>query len=253
MKNKALYDIILRWRKIGRAIDRYIIKDWKYSSRCIQLNDLRKKLEISHFDIYQNNFPLDKCLLYFELIYNLLQVLLDKYHDVKDRDIEIIDEEDVYKIIDNIEGVLEELNYKMEKVEDKYLIVEKDIIATSVAEKNPDICGDIIEYRRFNLKGEVETKKAIILKLAEKIEPLRKKFKGTSYNMVMEELQMILNNLNLRHNNLEGTNKKEYIVNMSKEELEKWYDKTYDMILCVLTLNDYLDIKNDIEDLKKKL
>lgn len=240
------------WNSIDDAIDAYIIENWKYSNRCIELNDLRKKLKISHIDIVQSKYSTEKCLLYFELIYNLVQELIDIYKNPNDKRIEIINEYDVYKILENIEGLLEDLNYIIKKVDDKYLIVEKDIIATSIAEKNPDIANDIIEYRRFNLKGDIETKKAIILKLADKIEPLRKKFKGTSYNSIMEDVQMMLNNLNLRHNNLEGKNKKEYTVTISSEELENWYDKTYDMILGILSLNEYLDSNNKIKELKSK-
>ena len=48
---------------------------------------------------------------------------------------------------------------------------------------------------------------------------------------------MFLNNLNLRHNNLEGKNKKEVVASISKEELEMWYDKIFDMILSVLQIN----------------
>lgn len=240
------------WESIDGAIDAYIIEGWKYSNRCIELNDLRKKLKISNIEVVQSKYSVEKCLLYFELIYNLVKELILAYENPDDESVETIYEYDVYKILENIEGLLEDLNYIIKKVEDKYVIVEKDIIATAIAEKNPDIANDIIEYRRFNLKGDIETKKAIILKLADKIEPMRKKFKGTSYNSIMEDVQMMLNNLNLRHNNLEGKNKKEYTATISLEELENWYDKTYDMILGVLSLNDYLNSNDKIKELKTK-
>lgn len=252
---KLLYETgnIDRIYSIGYCIDTYIIQDWKYSNRCIELSDLRKKLKISNFDIMKSKYSAEKCLLYFELIYNLVRELISVYKNSNEEVFEINYWGDINKILENIEELLEELNYEIQKVGDKYLIVEKDIFATSVAEKNIDIADVVIEYRRFNLKGDVETKKEIILKLADKIEPMREKFKATSYNHIMEDVQMLLNNLNLRHNNLAGKYKKEYVVNLNKEDIEKWYDKLYDMILGILTLNDYLDVNGEIKELKLKI
>lgn len=241
------------WASISKAIDYYIVPEWKYSNRCVELDDLRKKIGITNYEIDIQDYPLEKCLLFWELIYNLVKLLIDRYNDPQDTRIRRVNEYDVYKIIENIEELLEELNYKIEKIEDRYVIVEKDIVATAVAENNIDIAKDIIEYRRFNLKGEIETKKAIILKLADKIEPLRTKFKGTNFNTIMDDVQMFLNNLNLRHNNLEGKNKKEIVVNMSKEELEMWYDKVFDMILSVLQINEYIKDSSNINSLKQNL
>ena len=253
--NKLLRQMknVNNWDSIFDAIDCYIIHNWKYGNRCIELEDLRKKLGITDFEIRSNDYPAEKCLLFFELIYNLVQILISKYEDKADTSIRIINDYDVYKIISNIEEILDELNYKIEKIEDRYMIVEKDNVVIAVAEKNIDISGDIIEYRRFNLKGDVRTKKDIILKLAERIEPLRKKFKGTNYNPIMEDVQMLLNNLNLRHNNLEGKNKREIIIKMSNEELEMWYDRLYDMILNIFQINDYLTYSSEIDELKNNL
>lgn len=250
--NKLLTEssIIGAFDSIYDAIDRYVLPDWKYSCRCIKLNDLRKKIGIQHSSICRSNYDIEYCLLFFELIYNLVQELIIKYNK---GEICVNKESILYKVIKNIEEILEELNYSIEKIEDRYVIVEKDAVLTSIAEKNLNICSDVIEYRRFNLKGDIETKKAIILKLADKIEPLKIKFKGNNYNSLMDDVQMLLNNLNLRHNNLNGKNKKEIIVKMSDEELEIWYDRVYDMILAVLQIDDYLDNSNEIEKLKKKL
>ena len=236
---------------VGNVIDEYIIKDWKYNARCLKLDDLAKKLGVTHSDLFMSNYSEEKCLIYFELIYNLAQEVKRKYVDVP-RKI-VLKEENLFKIIENIESIVDELGYNIQKNNDVYQIIEKDIIAVAVAEKNSNISEKVISYRRFSLKGDLETKKEIILKLAEKIEPLRSKFKSTSYNMLMDDVQMLLNNLNLRHNNLEGVNKKDYLISMNDNELEKWYDRTYDMILGIIIVNDYLDSKESLSELKAKI
>lgn len=235
---------------VGYVIDNYIIKDWKYNARCITLKDLEKKLRITDSDLFMSQYSEEKCLIYFELIYNLVQEIKRKYIDTSEREEIALKEENLFKIIRNIESIVDELGYDIQKSNDIYQIVEKDNIATAVAEKNTDISEKVISYRRFSLKGDIETKKEIILKLAEKIEPLRTKFKSTSYQGLMDDVQMLLNNLNLRHNNLEGVHKKDYVVAMKVDELEKWYDRTYDMILGIIMTSDYLDSKESVKELK---
>lgn len=68
----------------------------------------------------------------------------------------------------------------------------------------------------------------------------------------MDDVQFMLNNLNIRHNNKGGKNKKEYITNISKAKLEELYDKTFDMILSVFVIDKYLKMKNEIDTLKMK-
>lgn len=252
---KLLHDgsEFFRMDSVENVIDEYIIKDWKYNVRCLKLEDLEKKLEITKSNLFMSGYSEEKCLIYFELIYNLVQEVKRKYIDTDENGRIVLKEENLFKIIDNIENIVDELGYEIQKSNDIYQIIEKDIIATAVAEKNADISEKVISYRRFSLKGDIEAKKEIILKLAEKMEPLRSKFKSTSYNVLMDDVQMLLNNLNLRHNNLDGVHKKDYVISMKTNELEKWYDRTYDMILGIIMLNDYLDSKENLKELKLNL
>ena len=46
---------------------------------------------------------------------------------------------------------------------------------------------------------------------------------------------------------------KELYSEMSNEELEQWYDKTYDLLLMCFMFNNYLSFRDDIKDLNKNL
>ena len=46
---------------------------------------------------------------------------------------------------------------------------------------------------------------------------------------------------------------KDIVKNMSNEELERWYDKTYDLLLMCFMFNNYLSFRDDIKDLNKNL
>ena len=66
----------------------------------------------------------------------------------------------------------------------------------------------------------------------------------------------MLNNLNIRHNNRSKKDKskyKEYVANMSKTRLEKWYDELYQMMLLAFLLLDNIERKKKVSELKSKI
>ena len=67
-----------------------------------------------------------------------------------------------------------------------------------------------------------------------------------------DHLYFLFNNINIRHNNLEQGSKeyRKYIADMSKEELEKWYDETYQLCLLAFLELDNIQRKEKIEKLK---
>ena len=87
---------------------------------------------------------------------------------------------------------------------------------------------EIIQYNHHLLKGDIEKKRRILKVLADKIEPMRTEFKKQQKNKELEsDIGFLLNNMNIRHNNLEGKNAVDYVKELSDEELEEWYDETY--------------------------
>ena len=218
--------------------------NWKHRKRYISINDLLDSLEISRSDMSQDNISTDKLLLYTELVFNLINLIEEYALSYDGRNI-------VKSLRNNIADLLEDMNYEIKtNTREQFVIIEKDKLTTAVAEKFPDITDTVIEYRRFVLKGNIEAKRKILDNLANKVEPLRKTLKNTPYTNIIEDINMMLNNLNIRHNNIEGPKKQEYTVNMPDNELEKWYDTTYDMILSALMIKDYNDKKEAIKELK---
>ena len=83
-------------------------------------------------------------------------------------------------------------------------------------------------------KNSQQAKRNILKALADKIEGFRDNLDKDSSS----DFGFLANNINIRHNNLDGKNKKEYLVNIENEELESWYDETYQvMLLCILENN----------------
>ena len=63
----------------------------------------------------------------------------------------------------------------------------------------------------------------------------------------------LLNKMNIRHNNKEGKNASEYVANLADEELEKWYDETYQMLLLAMLEVDNIERNRKVNELKKKI
>ena len=224
-------------------INEYEFHNWKYRGRFLDTNDIIMELEISdyHFDTDTN---MERLITYIEFIINMLYLIKDySFDDYYLKTINMLKE--------NINNLLEDLNYEIYISKDEQLIIiEKDNIVSAIAEVIPEISNDVIEYRRVILKGNIEAKQAILKKLSNKVEPLKNKFKNTEYKNMIEDVNFLLNNLNIRHNNLEGNKRQEYTVNMSYEDLEKWYDRTYDAILGLIIIDRYVDLKDDLKELR---
>jgi len=227
-------------------IQNYYFLQWEHRKRYISIRDLLTSLELTDDEMDREDITNEKLLLYCEIIYNLINLM-------ENNTLSNIGLQNIKVLENNVLDLLEDMNYEIKRnTKKQFVIIEKDNLSTAIAEKFPDIADKVIEYRRFILKGNIKAKKEILLELSNKIEPLRNKFKNTSYKDIIEDINMLLNNLNIRHNNIEGKHRKEHTAKMSNEELEKWYDKTYDMILGAFILEDYIDSKLDLDLLKSQ-
>ena len=66
------------------------------------------------------------------------------------------------------------------------------------------------------------------------------------------DLGMLFNNTDIRH--YSGTNKAMHakFKTLSPEKQEEWYDRIYELFLTAILTNNYVDIKNDIKELKNE-
>lgn len=224
----------------------------KIEVEIFSINDLFTSLKIRDKSGLKEN-SINKLLLYIEVIVNLISISIEKV--MIERTNYYSYDWDTYKLLkENINSLLEDLNYKISKLSNgELVIVEKDMLSSSVAETNKNVSDKVIEYRRFILKGKIDEKREILNLLANEVEGMKAIFKGTTYSNFMEDVQFMLNNLNIRHNNIEGKNKKQYVIDLPNEELERLYDKTFDMILGIFVIDKYIRDKNEIDEIKKNM
>ena len=92
-----------------------------------------------------------------------------------------------------------------------------------------DLAKEIISYNHHLLKGNIKSKKAIIKKIADALEPKRKELRSIN-NTIESDFFYLVNTMNIRHNNCDSKNSKNYnekFDKLSDVEKEEWYDEIY--------------------------
>ena len=132
--------------------------------------------------------------------------------------------------------VIEEIGY-METIEQNItLFVPKKQEAIAVSEiVAPEISYKVLEYNHYTMKGDIARKKETVRILADQLEPKRADLTAINKELASNVFFMF-NNMNIRHNNsTEGDkNYREVVAKMTQDELENWYDETYQ--LCLLAI-----------------
>ena len=129
----------------------------------------------------------------------------------------------------------------------------KSSISNVVDLNIPELKEILNQYIHISLKGDVRRKRELLLALADKYEPLSKKLKRHEYNSLDNNLGFLLNNMNIRHNNREGQYRNEIAATIEDNELEKWYDKTFKLLLNAFLASDYIDTKSELSELIKRI
>ena len=132
-----------------------------------------------------------------------------------------------------ITKLVESLGYKLSEYEGKVVIIENDPIVENVITKleNYNTRKSIYEFLIARRKGDLINQKIALKELSEPIETLVKKYKK-EYN---HEIKNIFSNISemlqcIRHDPEEKKKEKPFYYN----DLEKWYDITFDQFLFVL-------------------
>ena len=136
------------------------------------------------------------------------------------------------------------------------MVTAKNAAATVVAENmdNQSLAYCIVEYNHHLLMGNIERKKEILLTMGADLEPRRKEIEEI-YKVLGSRTFFLLNNMNIRHNNRTKGDKNyvEKVARMKKGTLEKWYDKTYQLMLTAYMVLNSKEILEDVEVLTSQL
>lgn len=235
-----------------KLVDEFVFQNWTQRNRCINTSDMKDSLGINSI-LRKEDPTMNELIIFLEYVENILN-LAWKYK---------MNNDDVlyypkYNILrENLDDLLDRINHEKYVFDDEemVLIAEKNAEATAVAEiVDTKTSLKVIKYNHYLLKGDIQAKKDIILELATKLEPKRKQLEKLD-NKLSSNLFYLLNNLNLRHNNVDKTNKnyKDAVAKMRKDTLEKWYDETYQLELLAFLLLDNEKRNKKVDELKAKV
>ena len=232
-------------------VQKYSFIKWGGRHTCVSVDDLYETIRI-HEILQSNNPSEEQVLTYLEFVSNMLYILSE---DILRRD----GTKTVYcKLLpgamQNIKIILDYLNYEQSFEDSRgiVILVSKNAAATAVVEYLDDDIGiEILRYNHFLLKGDIGGKRDILLRLGNLMEPLRNQIKELDKKLE-DDCFYMLNNLNIRHNNLDETSKyyKPGLKDVPDNIMEKWYDLLYDKMLVAYLLIQNKDKSNVMSDIK---
>lgn len=224
---------------IENIVDNRLLFTWKQRNSCLSCNEIKIKLDLK-FDYS----TLDNVILILEYYANLIY-LVDIY--INHNEINYQKFKEYIMLKENIINLLDHINYEIYTIEkdEKVLIVPKNPAATAVAEiSDEETAMAILIYNHHTLKGDLETKRELLNSIARTYEPLLKSpIEG--YKDFYEKTNQLLNNLHIRHNNLEEVNNKNLVIDIDDKTLEHWYDELYQLLLFCVLIDDNLKRKKE--------
>ena len=235
---------------IEDSIERYF-KNWKYNENYLSFKELRDQLKFTfvrdgYYDVPSGHIKdANDFFDYCEMIINMIVLLPEE--EAEDH------ENNVNEIIRLIDYDLNSLNHKIRKIDDKYLIIQKDATVSEVVDiVEVSLAKIILEYNHYLLKGDLEKKKNILVKIANALEPQKSEIKAINYQLFKDYFYLI-NNMDIRHNNCDSSDTSNYNAYFDKltiEEKEEWYDEIYQMSLLIFLLLENRNRTKKISDLK---
>ena len=209
-----------------------------------------------HFEKEPTNFKIDELILLCEYMENLLiayqYIPLNFPYGYGNTRPQLIN---VQFYLQQIGQVIERIGYMQATQNGFTIFVEKSPAAIAVAESDlvpKELSYRIISYNHYSMKGQLEAKKSALVQLASLLEPKRGSLKKADKTLE-SDLFYLFNNLNIRHNNVDPADSAKYkpfIVQMKQEELEHWYDETYQMCLLAFLQLEQTERKIEFDRLK---
>ena len=235
-------------------VDEKYFEYWKNKGHCIDMDDFLETIGYNDILLDARFGDVNGFLTLIEVVFNfwkMVEINLDK------EGCEIQSFSKFYRLHDIMAECLSRLNHKAIYIaeEEKIIVIEDKPEVTAVADiVDSDISYDVIKYNHHSLKGKIELKKSILLKLSNELEPKRKELK-TINKTLEDDIFYMFNNLNIRHNNRSKNDSKykEHIAKMRKNKLEKWYDDLYQMVLLAFLLLDNKDRAAKVKELRNEI
>lgn len=229
-----------------------------FRGTCLSIEEFNDQHKF-HFEREPDNFSIDHLINLCEYIYNML-IAYQMVQGSSGFGLSPIASSpiNVQFLLAQINQVVEQIGYMHASEKGITIFIEKSPAAIAVAESElipGDLSYKIISYNHYAMKGNLVAKKAALLQLASILEARRHELSRANATLATD-LFYIFNNLNIRHNNIDPALKrsyKTYVAQMSLDEIEEWYDETYQMCLFAFLQLENSDRKVKFDKLKSAI
>lgn len=239
-----------RTTTLERIFEVQILPTWKQRGTLLSIDEIKDKLNIPESFEESPLWNIDDALNLLEIYDNIAYLI----HKKLNRDVYQLDN-CFNLLIENIHILLDHLNYKHKifENEEKVILIPKNPAATAVAEiSDEETAMAILRYNHHTLKGDLETKRHLLNSIAREYEPLlNNPIEG--YIDFFKKTNGLLNNLHIKHNNIESVDNKNLVIDIDDKTLEHWYDELYQLLLFCVLIDDNLKRKNDAGEFLKSL
>lgn len=222
-----------------------------FRGTCLSLQEFDEENGFNFPDPSRDNPKIEDLVLLMEYFYNMLMGYMGS------QNMSFYSGINTQFLMQHILSVCDAIGYKQVTEDGFAVFVEKNTVATAVAESDlipDDLSYKLITYDHHSMCGDLEKKKSIIVRLASIIEGKQAKLNQVNPTL-KKDLFYIFNNFNIRHNNCDNQSKdyKPAIADMDKNELEKWYDETYQMCLLAFMELEQADRKPKFDAIKAEI
>lgn len=229
-----------RWYSLYDFLNSEIFPIWKYKGLFVDFDDFIDKMNIN---LESNYCSEEKFLYLIELLINLwpiainkLNLKLNKYFSSK-----VLGYMDI-----SIPTIIEKLNYKIIDEDDKKKIIKRDADVDSILDTIPSnyvaLLLDYNDIRNNNLNSKMD----ILKKLDLFIEANKDEYKSLD-KVTYNAIQIIVNKMGINH-----PIKEEPFKSLMSNELLKWYDKCFKLMIHLIRRKEVNTINNQCKEFIKE-
>lgn len=224
-------------------LNKYVFNLWEYRDTFTDLEDYLEHIGITSRIINKYDVLTKEIFLNFlELLMNLLLVIENNigienvyFRSIKTKNI----------ISHNVPIILEKMNYELYSEENTTRIRKRDADVDSILDLVPEEISYLLLSYNDIRNNNIESKKTLLKKIDLYIDANKRKYKEISKEL-LDSIETIVNNMGINHQSKESS-----FNNLSKSELNEWYDKCFKMMIHLIRTEDIINIKQERNELIK--
>lgn len=237
--------------------DKKYFADWKGRERCADTDEMRTGLGIDR--ILQEEDPSEtEVLTYLQYTLNIAELCRRSFNTEKNPGYDF-DIRNYTELLSRIRELLKRLNYDAKYIKEKDLIylVPHDPASEAVEmdEENP-VTSLITEYRSSASAGQLDRKKELLKQLGDTVSEYDDNGRGSG-GRLYRKIAFLMDSFGIEQESDDAEAKTNpevaaEVQKMTPQEVENWYDETYQLILLRILEHENRDRIEKVDEFAEK-